>query len=141
MKRKDWNLLVIAAAAGKPINPVQLQKCLFIIGREADIKEDYYNFIPYNYGPFCGEVYDDARDLAGEGLVLIRSVPGQNWSEYSITREGIKIAERINNGLSKNLSDFIILLVSWARELSFQDLVRAVYDKYPEYRKNSVFVG
>lgn len=140
MNRKDWNLLVIAGAEGQPLTPVQLQKCLFILGKEAEIEENYYYFIPYNYGPFCGEIYDDARELAEEGLVLIRPVPGQSWSEYSITPEGTMEARRIRSDLPKEIADFINLLVSWAHGLSFQDLVRAVYDKYPEYKKNSVFV-
>ncbi len=142
MERRDWNLLVIAAAEGHPLSPVQLQKCLFILGKEAGLdSRNYYEFIAYNYGPFCGEVYDDARELSEEGFVKIRPVPGQGWSEYSATPDGIRKAKQLRRKLDKGLSGFIKSLVNWARELSFNNLVRAIYAKYPEYRKNSVFTG
>src|SRR5215218_4144725 len=97
MERKDWNLLVIAAALGQPLSPVQLQKCLFILGRELpnEVGSNYYEFIPYDYGPFAVEVYRDAEQLAAQGLVAIQISSGQKWKQYAATPAGMANAKRL----------------------------------------------
>jgi uncharacterized protein YwgA len=75
MTPKDWTLLVIAAADPKPLQPVQLQKSLFLLGRnlspeQLQVKE-FYDFQPYDYGPFCSDIYSNAEKLSDEGLIRI----------------------------------------------------------------------
>jgi uncharacterized protein YwgA len=141
--RRDWTLLAIAAAGGRPLTPVQLQKALFILGKE---KRDrlgpaYYKFRPYNYGPFSPDVYVDADVLDSMGLVDVDpGSPTRSWSTYRATPEGLEKAKQLRSKAPLDAAKYIEAVVAWARKLSFQELVSAVYDRYPEQRVNSIFI-
>jgi hypothetical protein len=140
MDRKDWTLLALASANGEPLTPVQLQKSLFILGREMpeQVGEDFYEFSPYDYGPFCADVYADAGELAANDLAAVEPSPGTRWNTYRATEDGVARARNLSRSVpapARYLSD----VVGWARKLSFSALVRAVYAKYPEMKANSVF--
>jgi uncharacterized phage-associated protein len=144
VRRSDWALLAIAAARGELLTPVQLQKVLFLLGAQKpqDVGQPFYAFRPYNYGPFSSDVYLDADALEQEGLVRIdRSGPGRSWSVYRATPEGLDQATRLAAQLPADLSSYLDRLVQWARLLTFQQLVSAVYSAFPEQRANSIFVG
>jgi hypothetical protein len=142
--KRDWTLLAIALADGKPLSPVQLQKSVFLFGKllpaEA-LPEDFYAFEPYNYDPFCSEVYRDAEELAGEGLVQISSVSAHGYSQYSATSEGLAERDRLVELLPSGVVEHARVIVEWVRAQTFRGLISAIYDKYPEYRANSVFAG
>lgn len=139
MDRKHWNLLVIAAARGRPVTPVQLQKVLFILGRElpGEVGGEFYDFKPYNYGPFDAAVYADAESLSSEGLVNINRP--QRWNEYAATPLGMEKAEALRKDLPDRVVAYLDRLVGWAQGLTFQGLVRAIYARYPETRAKSIF--
>ena len=101
----DWTLLVIASADSKPLEPVQLQKSLFLLSRNLRPKQlgtkDFYNFEAYDYGPFCKEVYSDADLLSEQGLVTITTPPGGRYRSYRTTDEGVKKAEQLRKDLAE----------------------------------------
>lgn len=131
--------MALAAAEGRPLSPVQLQKVLFLLGEKGKIGRDYYTFRPYNFGPFSAEIYQDAESLESEGLVRIdRKEPGRPWALYAATADGIAAADRIK--VDARTRDYVQRLVDWARSLSFQELVSAVYREFPKQRVNSIFV-
>ena len=139
MKRKHWTLLVIAAG-DRPLTPVQLQKSLFLLGKNLPktTGAGFYKFEPYDYGPFDVQVYLDAEILVAEGLVEI-SQSGRGWNEYSATPGGRITAAVFEKKLNPKHASYIKAVVAWTQRLSFQALVRAIYAKYPSYRANSVF--
>ena len=138
MKRADILMKIIAAAEGEPLTPAQLQKVAFLLGRkyQDSLSDDYYSFRKYDYGPFCADVYGDAEQLEREGKVSITINRRGGWREYSSTVRGYKTDIE---GIPKEISAFIDEKVSWAKTLTFQQLVRAIYMEFPEYRENSVF--
>jgi hypothetical protein len=141
--RSDWNLLVLAAAEGEPLSPAQYQKSLFLLGRAYPTEiagGSYYDFEPYNYGPFDAAVYSDADELERRGLVQISRSQG-GWKEYAATSAGLARASELERGVPPKVADYIRRVVTWARGLSFADLVRAVYNSYPEMKANSIFKG
>ena len=138
MKRLDLLLKIIAAADGDKVTPAQLQKVAFLVGMEfpQEVPNDYYVFEKYDYGPFSLKVYKDAEKLEEEGLVSIDINRTGGWKEYSATRHG---RESNLDMIPQRISDFIENKMAWARQLSFQQLIRAIYREYPQYRENSVF--
>jgi hypothetical protein len=141
LNRIDWNLLMLAAAGGQPLQPVQMQKVLFLLGKSFPQLTacSYYDFRPYNYGAFDAAVYWDANELVSEGLACVsRAAPG-GWAEFAATPEGLAQAAEIAKQADRRAVDSLRQLVDWARALSFPDLVRAVYQAYPETRVNSIF--
>jgi hypothetical protein len=142
VERRDWTLLAIGLAKGRGLSPVQLQKVLFLLGKSlpSDIGSDFYTFEPYNYGPFDRTVYTDADYLSAVGLVSITST-GSGYSEYAATPEGQSRTEMIKAHAPHRAVAYLGKVIPWAQSLSFSSLVRAIYNKYPEYRVNSVFQG
>ena len=138
MKRADLLLKIIAAAEGKPLTPAQLQKVAFLLGMQCSdyMPDDYYSFRKYDYGPFSAEVYRDAEQLEREGMITIFINSRGGWREYAATVQGYMTEIE---DMPEEVSSFIVNKVKWARELSFQELVREIYKMYPAYRENSVF--
>lgn len=143
MNRQDWVLLAAHAARGKALSPVQLQKALFLLQQELPeaVGENYYDFRPYNYGPFDAHIYSDAQEQSQQGLLVIEPVPGQRWSSYSLTPAGEERAQQIAKEVNSRATEYLSALAIWMQTVSFQDLLRAVYAKYPHYAANSVFRG
>jgi len=144
VEKKDVTLLVIESAGEKGLSPIQIQKSLFLIVQShlPALPSDFYEFYAYNYGPFCEEVYQDADALVEEGLVFDMPVSGQSWSIYTIAPKGRERAEAIRreNEIG-DLAQYIKEIVEWVSALTFSELLRAIYAKYPQYSENSVFQG
>ena len=53
MTRRDWLLLLVARHAdARGLEPVRVQKALFLHAREGGVPaRERYWFVPYNYGP------------------------------------------------------------------------------------------
>lgn len=141
MDRKDIVLLVIESASDEGLSPLQLQKSIFIIGQSqlTGLPSDFYTFRPYNYGPFCEEIYKDSDTLVEEGMVFNVPIAGQSWSKYVITPKGQTRSEEIKKENNIGLVDYINDTVQWVSSLTFSELLRAIYAKYPAYSVNSVF--
>jgi uncharacterized protein YwgA len=141
MENKEVLLLVVASANGEGLSPLQLQKSLFLVGQCGlpELPTDFYEFVPYNYGPFNPAIYGDANSLAEEGLLEFINVPGQRWSKYATTPAGLARAEEIKGDISSEYSKYIRDVVDWVLSLTFSELLRAIYTEYPEFRRNSVF--
>jgi hypothetical protein len=141
MRNIDWTLLVIAAASGARMTPVQLQKSLFLLGRNLDETQlkrpSLYNFEPYDYGPFDSKVYSDAESLESEGLISIDA--GGRYREYWITATGSEQARQLRHGLDSEATKYLDEVVRWVLPKTFGQLVRAIYNSYPEMREKSVF--
>src|SRR5262245_55099470 len=125
-------MLAISSARGRGLSPVQLQKVLFLLGKELPlvVGDRFYQFQPYNYGPFDKNVYQDAEGLSFAGYVSIAN--STSVTEYSATPEGLAYAELIRAKAPQRGIEYLGKIVEWAQSLSFSGLVRAIYNKYPE---------
>ena len=145
LDKRDWLLLVIAAANGHSVSPVQLQKALFLIGRNLSAAQlrckSFYDFRPYDYGPFDSYIYRDAERLQEEGNVIITAPSTRTYREYVATTVGLEKARLVKDQLDATTQGFLENVVKWVRAVSFSELVRAIYRAYPEMKVNSVFQG
>jgi hypothetical protein len=141
MERRDWALLAIDAGQGQPLSPVQLQKSLFMLGRNlaSQVGWDFYEFNAYDYGPFDVKVYQDVDDLVHQGLVYSQRQPGRSWNEFAVTPLGATRAHELAVSAPQEAIEYLRAIVKWAQSLSFSQLVSAIYRMYPEQRANSVF--
>lgn len=139
MDRENWLLLTIGFGHEKGLTPVQLQKSLFLLGRgfAGQLGEGFYEFTPYNYGPFNADIYRGAETLQQNAQVEIRRT--SRWPQYFLTSDGKRKVEEILMVAPPDVSDYLRRVVEWTQSLSFPALVRAIYAKYPEFKANSVF--
>jgi len=143
LRRGAWVLLALRAAEGHTLTPVQLQKVLFLLGkrRPKDVGHPFYHFRAYDYGPFDVAVYSDADQLAEEGLVIVDRSRGNNSRRFNLTAAGEQEANRLAADVPEGAVEYLAEVVPWAQSLRFDELVRAIYEAYPETRANSVFRG
>lgn len=141
--RNDVVLAVLAASSGEPYSPVQLQKSLFLVDRTLGqrIGGPYFDFQPYDYGPFDASVYDTTSDLSSEGLVEIRRDPDTPVRKYLVTPVGLESGNKILAELDPDICQYLTKLSKWVRAQTFSSLVSSIYRKYPEMKENSVFRG
>jgi uncharacterized protein len=140
---RDGILLAALAAGGENASytPVQVQKMFFLIDREASHLVDgpHFNFRPYDYGPFDRSVYDGLDALSQRGLALIHSTG--RYRSYGLSHAGFQDGLAALGALPDSAKDYIVSLASWVSQLSFEQLVASIYNRYPDMKVNSVFRG
>jgi hypothetical protein len=142
MTRDDALLAILAASGGRNYAPAQIQKAVFLITENLPrlvTKGPKYQFEPYDYGPFDRHVYTDCETLAAAGKVEI--LQGPRWKYYTATDEGVKRGNEILNSLSEIDRKYIVMVSNWVRSLTFEQLVKSIYQKYPKMKVNSIFRG
>lgn len=139
MDRREVVLAALAAGAGEPHDPVEVQKMFFLIDEKIPDEVDgpHFNFQPYNYGPFDRDVYVELEAAARDGLV--RMIPRGTWSEYELTEEGQEAGREALEQLSDRGAKYLRAVSDFVRSLSFDELVSVIYKAFPEMRENSVF--
>jgi uncharacterized protein len=136
-------LLAGLAAGGEAATytPVQVQKLFFLLDREAApaLGGPFFNFVPYDYGPFDQAVYAGLDDLARRNLASVQTTG--RYRVYGLSQTGLIEGRRILSTLQPSARDYVANAASWVRQLSFQQLVASIYNKYPEMKAKSVFRG
>jgi len=141
LKRVDYLLIFIAIDATnlKLLSPIQIMKGMFLIGQELKI-EDFYEFVPYLYGPCSFEVYSDLKKLVNDGLVM--EIPAHqtwaSWNYYVATSKGKDKARKLIQQLDSSVVEKIKEIKKLILSMSFIELLKYVYKKYPEYARNSI---
>jgi hypothetical protein len=139
LQRDQVLLVVLSLANGNPFTPVQIQKSLFLADRKANgAFATRYHFEPYDYGPFDRHVYVDAEALSRQGLAAIRS-NSRGLNSYAATPAGVRRGRELQALLTNEQRSMIDRIVGLVRQLSFTELVSAIYRAYPEMRVRSVF--
>lgn len=144
MTRRDWLLLLIAHdASPRGLEPVRVQKALFLLAREGDIPPgEQYRFVPYNYGPMSVGVYRDVAALVSAGLVEAVPVPGYTWQPVRATRAGRAQAaaiERRASPVDRLAIARLRAIHHLVTALGFAELLETIYRRYPEFASRSVF--
>jgi len=140
MTRDELVLAALAPASGELHTPVQVQKLFFLIDQNVAhlIGGPFFDFEPYHYGPFDKSVYDELSHLAMRGLV---DVTRSRWNSYRLTVQGQERGAAILESLDPKAANYIRTASKFVRDLSFTQLVAAIYRAYPAMRERSVFQG
>ena len=140
---RDELMLAALAAAGEnaTLSPVQVQKLFFLIDRELGplAGGPFFDFQPYDYGPFDRAVYDALSLLEMRGMLESRHTG--RYRVYALSPTGYIHGSSQLETMEPQIKNYIEQLASWIKKLSFQQLVAAIYNKYPDMKVNSVFQG
>jgi hypothetical protein len=141
LTQRDIVLIGLTPAKGAEHTPVQAQKLFFLIDKNLSdlLGGPFFNFHPYNYGPFDKNVYIILEELSSEGLVDI--IMKQSYKCYKLSVSGQMLGEELINNIPQIAKDYIEQVSKFVRELSFTQLISAIYRDYPEMSANSVFQG
>ena len=100
---------------------IQLAKLLFLLEKETELPRLYsfYSFIPYKYGPYSFELFHDINIFEKEGFI----VTNENTINYQY--------KQID--LPQILKNYIHDIISKYESMDDNDLIKYVYQQYPEY--------
>ena len=137
ISRCDILLAVIAAAGTRGLSRAHMLKVAFLVSEEfkGKLSEDFYEFDKYHYGPFSSDVYRDAEMLNDLGCISIRYGVERRDDHYRIEENCHVDDIQLPSVLRRYIDD----TVEWVIDMSFAELVRAIYFLFPEYRENSRF--
>ncbi|HVC45255.1 MAG TPA: hypothetical protein VND20_10605 [Candidatus Binataceae bacterium] len=129
----------MAAGDQASYSPVQLQKLFFLMDREARTQTGgpYFDFKPYDYGPFDADVYNEVEQLAKVGYAVVDS--GGFYRVYSLTAAGIEEGKAALGEIAQPGREYAARAANWVRSVSFNQLVSEIYKRYPDMKENSVF--
>lgn len=135
--RAEWILALLHAVGGKIEGRLRLQKLMFLLKHEQKIDLPY-KFVPYMYGPYSADVFEDLPLLKDEGLIEVREkgvasqeIVGTPTMGFSLTAKGEEKAGEI---FLKKLSPKIrqaLLELNRFNKLDLRELIKYVYDNYP----------
>lgn len=136
MSSRDWLLAFIVAAPDRAVDPLRLQKGLFLLAMRGVIPApECYAFEAYAYGPMSRQLYADLRTLTRDGHVTSVPVAGAGWEAARATETGVaQAAPRTTQEWAE-----LRAVREWLDHLTFAELLEAVYAEFPAYAVNSVF--
>jgi uncharacterized protein len=139
---KEAIVLAVLSTSGAPriqYTPVQLQKMFFLVDKLGQkIGGPYFDFQPYDYGPFDKEVYEVLDSIIIKELAE-KNRGEKGWNNYFLTEQGFEEGNKVLQQLPKPLQEYIAELSKFVRSLSFVELVSSIYKAYPDMKVNSVF--
>lgn len=143
MRRTDWLMLFLAAAPGDPLDPVRVQKGMFLFAMRAPVADHArYAFEPYAYGPMSRRLYRDVRRLQHEQTLEAVPIEDASWQLLALTRAGKAQATDLRRQAGQECPDALAHVDVIRDEiggLSFAELLQHVYASHPEYATRSVF--
>jgi uncharacterized protein len=98
--------------------------------------KNLFDFEPYDYGPFDSSVYRARDALVGKDLLLRR--PAGRYSHYEITGEGRERAAVIASSIDTPTAEWLRNIGHWVTSKSFTELLREIYDRFPDYATKSI---
>jgi uncharacterized protein YwgA len=127
----------------------RLQKLVFLLEQNlndtsaASLDSSDYNFIPYDYGPFSKELYDDLDSLEEHGLIEVEEEPmadGKVKYVYRLTGQGRSwVRGQLADSSADTTHSLAESLASEYEDMLLSELIDEVYAEYPEYAENSVW--
>ena len=141
MEREAFMLAAMSPAGSNSFSPVQVQKLFFLLDENVakQVSGSYFDFQPYDYGPYDKDVYIELNQLEKEGLVEIITPTVQGVRSFRLTNEGQQAGNEVLGEFPEPIQQYIRDVVNFVRSLSFAELVSAIYQAYPEMKVNSVF--
>lgn len=139
MTRRDWLLLFLDLPGGPyEMDQLRAMKGMFLFNQEAQIaKSETYDFSAYSYGPFDSAVYRDLDGLEADGLLTKRPASG-NRRIFALTQAGSDHAQQLSVGVAAGVLEQLTEIKRLVTSLSFTDLLRNVYSRYPDYAVRTV---
>lgn len=72
-----------------PLDKIRMQKAIFLVAmRGSERLRGTYQFEPYNWGPYSGQLTSDLRLLVRQELLTVQSGLGRQHGDYSTTPAG-----------------------------------------------------
>ncbi|MCX7805979.1 MAG: DUF488 domain-containing protein [Planctomycetota bacterium] len=126
-------ILSLLSRADGPLPPTIFVKLVFLLRQETALAghTGFYDFVPYNFGPFSFTLYRDLNDLRRNGYVEARQnmVALRDRTRDLVGKETATLPPSVTAAVSDIIRRY--------GKMGQQDLVRDVYVRYPWYASRS----
>jgi uncharacterized protein YwgA len=112
-----------------------LMKYAFLFQMEGSGQRRLYHFVPYHYGPFAKQLYEDLQGLVQEGVVRVEN--DQDEDKTRITLLNTDKADEMLVNMPEDVKADVASIIETYGALDHRNLLKTVYRKYPAYAKNS----
>ena len=120
----------------EPVLITSLMKYTFLLQKEGTTGQTLYHFVPYKYGPFARELYQDLEALAADGFITVTETDEEH-TEIAIIPSKETMVQRAVAELPEDLQADIAAVVERYGDLAHNDLLATVYQKFPAYATKS----
>jgi len=122
-------------AAHAAVLVTALMKYAFLFQMEGNGRRQFYQFVPYHYGPFAKEIYDDLERLKADGLVSVDNDTDEDKTR--ITLADPARTDAVLADLPDDLKEDVAAIIDAYGDFDHNALLKTVYEKYPAYAKKS----
>ncbi len=131
MLARERVVLLSLLEAGRPVVKLALVKLLFLMRQETVLARQlpFYDFVPYQYGPFSFVLYHDLARLGVAGLVV------EDEETVGLVSRGEAVEATAQ--LSGPVRDAVVGIVRQHGSKDWKGLVDHVYGRYPWFASRS----
>jgi len=139
--KHKW-ILSILYALGEVKGVTRLEKLLFMLKYEMKVVEDeFYNFVPQNFGPYSEEIISDVSELKKIGLVKISGTVFEPFKQngeivvrwnFDLTDSGSEIAKSLFSDFPERTQNAIQSLKKF-NEMNLKEFLNYIHKKYKEF--------
>jgi type I restriction enzyme, S subunit len=120
----------------EPILITSLMKYVFLLQKEGTTGQPLYHFVPYKYGPFARELYQDLETLAAEGFIAVTE-SDEERTEIALAPSKEATVQEVIAKLPESFRADVTRVLEQYGSLSHNQLLATVYEKYPAYARKS----
>lgn len=147
--RRTDVVFILFHYAGTIRGITKLQKLLFLIEKETEFFEECgddlaFEFYEHKMGPFSENVYEELRFLQQLNAIETQPMEGEDEDPdaltnkvFTITPKGEKIAAELASQLDDEYNEELAGLVAKYNSMDLTELLRCVYNDYPDYTTES----
>lgn len=133
MLRRERIILSLLTLAAKPLSRTVFVKFVFLLRHETALKNvpSFYDFVPYNFGPFSFTLYRELERLRQNGYVTNQE------EKVALCKSNLASSFREAEALPDSTIAAVTEIVRRYGQLSQYALVSDVYRRYPWFAHNS----
>lgn len=133
MLRRQKIILALLDSAAKPLSRTMFVKLSFLLRAETEVGEDstFYDFVPYQFGPFSFVLYREIEALKHQSYVV------ENDEKLALAKPMAGEARRLIGDLPISVRSSVGLIASRHSSKAQRALVQDVYARYPWYATKS----
>lgn len=130
---RQKTVLSLLTQARRPLSPTVFVKLVFLLRQETELGRDrsFYDFVPYNFGPFSFMLYWDLGSLRQNGYVTTEE------ERIALCGRTLELAEKQAEKLPVSVHSAVADVLSRYGRMNQKALIRDVYSRYPWFALNS----
>jgi hypothetical protein len=111
-------------------------KYVSLLKEEGTTGQMLYHFVPYKYGPFAREFYQNLEALAAEGFISVTE-SDEERTEIALGPSKETTVQEVESQLPESLRADVMRVLEHYGSLSHSRLLAIIYAKYPAFATES----